>query len=51
MIYYNPDDPAFLVEKRAGFGWTLNYGNKWAWVFSVTVLTAPFLFRFLWFRG
>ncbi|GAA0719675.1 hypothetical protein GCM10008905_08030 [Clostridium malenominatum] len=24
MIYYNPQDPALFVEKRAGVGWTLN---------------------------
>ncbi|MBD8046304.1 MAG: hypothetical protein KID00_14965 [Clostridium argentinense] len=24
MIYYNPNDPAFFVEKRAGVGWTIN---------------------------
>lgn len=24
MIYYNPNDPAFFVEKRAGVGWTVN---------------------------
>jgi uncharacterized membrane protein len=26
-IYYNPSDPAFLVEKRYGVGWTINFGN------------------------
>lgn len=26
-IYYNPNDPAFLVEKRHGAGWTINFGN------------------------
>ena len=32
IIYFNPDDPAFLVEKRFGIGWTLNFGHRWAWV-------------------
>jgi uncharacterized membrane protein len=50
IIYYNRDDPAFLVEKRVGFGWTLNYGNKWSWVFSIGLLAAPFVIRFFWFR-
>lgn len=27
MIYYNPNDPAFFVEKRAGVGWTVNVGR------------------------
>jgi uncharacterized membrane protein len=31
LVYYNPADPALLVEKRMGFGWTLNYGNKLSW--------------------
>lgn len=33
LIYYNPDDPAFLVEKRFGVGWTINFASKGAWVF------------------
>ncbi|WP_315115264.1 DUF5808 domain-containing protein [uncultured Clostridium sp.] len=24
MIYYNPEDPALFIEKRAGVGWTIN---------------------------
>jgi len=43
MIYYNPGDPAFLVEKRMGYGWTFNFGNKWAWVFLLLILAAPLL--------
>ena len=31
-IYYNPQDPSLMVEKRFGIGWTMNFGNKWAWV-------------------
>jgi uncharacterized membrane protein len=27
MIYNNPDDPAFMVEKRMGLGWTINVGH------------------------
>jgi hypothetical protein len=40
LIYYNPDDPAVLVEKRFGLGWTLNFGNPRSWV----VTGALFLF-------
>jgi uncharacterized membrane protein len=29
MIYHNPNDPALLVEKRMGIGWTFNFANKW----------------------
>ncbi len=31
-FYYNPNDPAVLVEKRFGFGYTLNFGNRWSWI-------------------
>jgi hypothetical protein len=30
IIYFDPADPAFLVEKRMGIGWTLNFGNPWS---------------------
>jgi uncharacterized membrane protein len=32
FLYYNPNDPALLVEKRMGIGWTLNMGNRWSWL-------------------
>jgi uncharacterized membrane protein len=32
MIYVNHDDPALLVEKRFGIGYTLNFGHPLAWV-------------------
>lgn len=41
IFYFNPQDPAIFVEKRMGLGWTLNYGNKWAWLFTVVVLGVP----------
>jgi uncharacterized membrane protein len=31
-FYSNPDDPALLVPKRYGIGYTLNFGNPWSWV-------------------
>jgi uncharacterized membrane protein len=50
LIYYNPNDPALVVETRAGrFGCDLNFGNKWSWVVSAAILATPFLIRFLWF--
>jgi uncharacterized membrane protein len=27
-FYVNPQDPSFLVERRFGIGWTLNFGNR-----------------------
>ncbi|MDP4093125.1 MAG: DUF1648 domain-containing protein [Bacillota bacterium] len=32
LIYYNPDDPSLIVERRFGIGWTFNFGRKVAWV-------------------
>jgi len=28
FLYNNPNDPAVMVQKRYGLGWTLNIGNK-----------------------
>ena len=50
MFYVNPDDPAILVEKRFGIGYTLNFGRPGAWVLmgSILVLTAvPIVIAFL----
>lgn len=33
MIYYNPNDPALFVEKRAGVGWTINVARPMGKVF------------------
>ena len=32
FLYYNPNDPALLVERRMGIGWTLNLANRWSWL-------------------
>lgn len=34
-FYCNPNDPSFFVEKRFGFGWTLNFANKKAQIISI----------------
>lgn len=44
MFYYNPEDPAVLVEKRFGIGWTLNFGSRWTWVI-VPLLFLPLVIR------
>jgi uncharacterized membrane protein len=42
MFYVNPDDPAILVEKRFGIGYTLNFGRPAAWfVPAVALGSAP----------
>jgi len=37
MIYYNPADPALMVE-RDGVGFTINFGNRLSWWFLALVL-------------
>ncbi|EFM10828.1 conserved hypothetical protein [Paenibacillus curdlanolyticus YK9] len=38
-VYWNPDDPALMVEKRVGIGWTINAAKPLAWV----ILIVPIL--------
>jgi uncharacterized membrane protein len=38
LFYFNPADPAILVPKRFGFGWTLNFGRPIAWLFMAGVV-------------
>jgi uncharacterized membrane protein len=39
-IYSNPQDPALFVPKRMGFGYTLNFGNRWAKPFLAGTIIA-----------
>lgn len=39
MFYYNPADPAFMVESRDSMGFTFNFGNRLSWWFVVLLLT------------
>ena len=41
MFYYNRDDPAIMVEKRFGIGYTMNFGNVWSWVILGALLLLP----------
>ncbi len=50
LIYYNPDDPAFVVGARTGpYGCDFNFGNKWSWVVSFALVATPILIRLVWF--
>jgi uncharacterized membrane protein len=40
IIYFNPSDPALLVERRMGWGWTLNFGHRTSWLIVVVLLAA-----------
>lgn len=39
MFYVNRADTALFVEKRFGLGYTINFGNPWAWA-AIAVLAA-----------
>jgi uncharacterized membrane protein len=41
LIYYNPDDPAILVPKRFGIGYTLNFARPVSWLFLIGILLIP----------
>jgi len=49
LLYFNPADPALLVEKRMGIGWTVNFGNPWSWVpvaaVAAIIVSAPLTVR------
>jgi uncharacterized membrane protein len=46
MIYINRDDPALFVEKRFGIGYTVNFGNRWSWIFLVITLLPLVFIKF-----
>jgi uncharacterized membrane protein len=51
LIYYNPADPAWLVERRMGWGWTLNFGHRTSWLIVVVILATligPIVLRWTW---
>jgi uncharacterized membrane protein len=48
LVYVNPADPAILIEKRFGIGYTLNLGNRWSWVvIGLTLAPAALALLFL----
>ncbi|HLM60892.1 MAG TPA: DUF1648 domain-containing protein [Pyrinomonadaceae bacterium] len=46
LIYYNPQDTAFMVEKPGGVGYTINFARRKALLYGLLVLS-PLLFVFL----
>ena len=40
MLYNNPNDPSFMVQKRFGIGWTINIGSPLGKVFFVATIIA-----------
>ncbi|CCH20625.1 DUF1648 domain-containing protein [Micromonospora lupini] len=43
LLYVNREDPALLVPKRFGVGWTLNFGRPVAWVVLAVIVAIPVL--------
>ncbi|HWG59701.1 MAG TPA: DUF5808 domain-containing protein [Candidatus Acidoferrales bacterium] len=40
-FYVNPDDPAIIVEKRFGIGYTFNFARPAAWLVTFLILCFP----------
>lgn len=47
IIYCNPKNPAWVVRKRFGLGWTLNMGHWISWAILSGALLLPFVMRAL----
>jgi Family of unknown function (DUF5808)/Protein of unknown function (DUF1648) len=43
LFYVNPGDPALMVPRRFGIGWTLNFARPAAWGLLVLLLGVPLL--------
>ena len=41
VLYFNPDDAALWVEKRAGIGYTMNFAHVSAWIIMALLLLLP----------
>ena len=38
-LYFNREDKRVIIKRlRSGFGYTMNLGNKWTWIFSIIVV-------------
>ncbi|MHB9012455.1 MAG: DUF1648 domain-containing protein [Ignavibacteriaceae bacterium] len=45
MFYYNPDDPAFMVPKRMGIGWTFNFGHPISFIILIALIAVPLIIK------
>ncbi|MDQ2659143.1 MAG: DUF1648 domain-containing protein [Verrucomicrobiota bacterium] len=41
LIYFNPGDPAFVVEKLEGLGYTINFARGRAWFYILLIAVLP----------
>ena len=38
-IYFNKEDKRIIIKRpRSGFGYTMNLGNKWTWIFNILII-------------
>jgi uncharacterized membrane protein len=47
LLYCNRADPALVVEKRFGIGYSFNFGHPLAWALLALIVTIPLLARLL----
>ncbi|QDP99083.1 DUF1648 domain-containing protein [Lysinibacillus fusiformis] len=47
IFYINKDDPALLIQKKFGIGWTINLGNKWSFFIILLILLPIALIIFI----
>ena len=45
LIYFNRADPAFLVERRFGVGYTFNFGHPFAWALLTLIAAVALIGR------
>ncbi|WP_300386247.1 DUF5808 domain-containing protein, partial [Clostridium sp.] len=48
MFYFNKNDPAFMIEKRVGVGYTLNFANWKSMIFiiiTICLIISSFIFN------
>ncbi len=48
LLYFNRTDPSFLVERRFGVGYSLNFAHPLAWGLIALIAAIPLVGRFLW---
>jgi len=44
IFYFNRSDHSFLVAKRFGIGWTINFGNPLTWAVIMGIVMVPVVF-------
>ncbi len=44
-LYFNKKDKRVIIKRpRSGFGYTMNLGNKWTWIFNAVVVIIVVIF-------